>query len=103
MQDLQGRNKSDFCGNFSVVIYFIVNITLELIVLFNEYGLNLIFEYNKITVYYLDITPNSLDGICKLYQKPEHSLQYIQITRQTSLSKFQLQSKQVFQTTYQTK
>ena len=71
--------------------------------LFNEYGLNLIFECNKITVYCLDITPNSLDGTCTRYQKPEKSLQYIQITRQTSLSQFQLQLKQDFQTTYQTK
>ena len=103
MQDLQERNTFDFRGNFSVVIYFIVSITLELIVLFNEYGLNLIFECNKITVYCLDITPNSLDETCIPYQKTEKSLQYIQITRQTSLSQFQLQLKQVFQTTYQTK
>ena len=103
MQDLQERNTFDFRGNFSVVIYFIVSITLELIVLFNEYGLNLIFECNKITVYCLDITPNSLDETCTPYQKPEKSLQYIQITRQTSLSQFQLQLKQDFQTTYQTK
>ena len=51
---------------------------MELIVLFNEYGLNLIFECNKITVYCLDITPNSLDETCIPYQKTEKSLQYIQ-------------------------
>ena len=52
-------------------------VTKELQVLFKEFGLNLIIEYNKATVDYLDITLNLLDGTYKPCQKPENTLQYI--------------------------
>ena len=49
----------------------------ELQVLFKKFCLNLIIEFDKATVDYLDITLNLLDGTYKPYQKPENTLQYI--------------------------
>ena len=60
---------------YVVVIEFFINSLSCLFLL--KFGLNLIIECNKTTDDYLDITLNSLDGTCKLYQKPGNTLQQI--------------------------